>query len=85
MPEVVLLDTGPLVALLDEDEEYQAWATGRIRGLTPPLLTCEAVLTEACFLLKTSRAPVCKCASGFRAVSCDPSPWRKRRSSAPSR
>ena len=52
MPEVVLLDTGPLVALLDEDEEYQAWATGRIRGLTPPLLTCEAVLTEACFLLK---------------------------------
>jgi predicted nucleic acid-binding protein len=52
MPQVTLLDTGPLVALLDEDEEFHAWATGRIRNLTPPLATCEAVLTEACFLLK---------------------------------
>ena len=52
MAAMTLIDTGPLVALLDEDEEYQDWATGRIRSLTPPLLICEAVLTEACFLLK---------------------------------
>lgn len=53
MPEVVLLDTGPLMALLDEDEEHHAWATSRMRGLKPPLATCEAALTEACFLLKS--------------------------------
>lgn len=52
MREIVLLDTGPLVALLDDDEEYHDWATGGTRRVTPPLLTCEAVLTEACFLLK---------------------------------
>ncbi len=51
MPEVALLDTGPLVAVLDGDEEYHDWATHGMRGVTPPLLTCEAVLTEACFLL----------------------------------
>ena len=57
MPKVVLLDTGPLVALLDEDDAHQDWATARMRDLTPPLLTCEAVLTEACYLLRNlSRA-----------------------------
>jgi predicted nucleic acid-binding protein len=52
MPEIVLLDTGPLVALLDEDEEHYAWSTGQMRGFKPPLVICEAVLTETCFLLQ---------------------------------
>ena len=52
MPEVALLDTGPLVALLDDEEEHHAWATARMRSLKPPLLICEAVLTESCFLLQ---------------------------------
>ena len=56
MAEVKLLDTGPLVALLDKDEQYHGWATNRMRGLTPPLVVCEPVLTEACFLLE-SHAP----------------------------
>jgi predicted nucleic acid-binding protein len=51
--EVILLDTGPLVALLDKDEEHHAWAANRMRDLTPPLMVCEAVLTEASFLLKS--------------------------------
>ena len=53
MAEVILLDTGPLVALLDKDEEHYGWATSRMRGLTPPLMVCEAALTETCFLLKS--------------------------------
>lgn len=53
MPEVVLLDTGPLVALLDDDEEFHAWAMDGTRRVTPPLRICEAVLTEACFILKS--------------------------------
>jgi uncharacterized protein len=44
------------VALLDEDEQHHGWATNSMRGLTPPLMVCEAVLTETCFLL-ASHAP----------------------------
>ena len=40
MAEVILLDTGPLVALLDKDEEHYGWATNQMRGLTPPLMVC---------------------------------------------
>jgi predicted nucleic acid-binding protein len=48
----VLLDTGPLVAFLDRREEHHEWARGEFGKLHPPLLTCEAVLTEACWLVR---------------------------------
>jgi predicted nucleic acid-binding protein len=48
----VLLDTGPLVAFLNGRDRYHAWVKGRLASITPPLLTCEAVLSEACFLLR---------------------------------
>ena len=47
----VLLDTGPLVAYLDRREKHHAWAKEEFSALTEPVLACEAVLTEACFLL----------------------------------
>jgi predicted nucleic acid-binding protein len=53
MKPVVLLDTGPLVAYLSNDEAQHNWAVTEIERLEPPLLTCEAVLTEAFFLLKS--------------------------------
>jgi predicted nucleic acid-binding protein len=49
--EETILDTGPLVAFLDSDEEHHQWAAGRFKELKPNFLTCEAVLTEAFFLL----------------------------------
>lgn len=49
---VVLLDTGPLVALINRRERHHAWAAERFGELAPPLETCEAVLSEACFLLR---------------------------------
>ena len=52
MDQVALLDTGPLVSFLAADLEYHAWAVEQWKGLRPPLLTCEPVLTEAAFLLK---------------------------------
>lgn len=47
-----LLDTGPLVAFLNRRERHHAWACEQLKACAAPLLTCEAVLTEAFFLLR---------------------------------
>jgi predicted nucleic acid-binding protein len=47
----VIVDTGPIVALLDADDQQHAWVKTQFARLRPPLLTCEAVLTESCFLI----------------------------------
>jgi predicted nucleic acid-binding protein len=47
----VIVDTGPIVAWLDADDQHHAWVRAQFARLRPPLLTCEAVLTEACFLM----------------------------------
>ena len=49
---VVLCDTGPLVAFLNRRDRYHLWAKNQLAQLAPPLFTCEAVLSEACFLLR---------------------------------
>ncbi len=55
---VTLLDTGPLVAYSNDQDAFHAWAEAQMKHLIPPLVTCEAVLTEACFLLqRTGRSP----------------------------
>ena len=46
-----LLDTGPLVAYINQSDQFHGWAVTQMRHLAPPLLTCEPVLTEACFIL----------------------------------
>jgi predicted nucleic acid-binding protein len=50
MPAAIV-DTGPLVALLDRAERHHDWVSERIGELDPPLLVCEPVLAEAMFLL----------------------------------
>jgi uncharacterized protein len=49
----VILDTGPLVALLNRRDAFHPWAKGRVAQVKPPLLTCEPVLTEAFHLLRS--------------------------------
>jgi uncharacterized protein len=46
-----IVDTGPLVALLDRAERYHRWVVDRVEELDPPLLVCEPVLAEAMYLL----------------------------------
>jgi predicted nucleic acid-binding protein len=48
----VLLDTGPLIALIDHRDQHHVWVQSRFAEILPPLLTCEAVLTEACYLAR---------------------------------
>ena len=47
----VILDTGPLVALLNHRDVHHPWALVAAQNLRPPLYTCEAVITEAYHLL----------------------------------
>ena len=49
----VLLDTGCIVALLDRSERHHETCKEAMLELVEPLATCEAVITEACFLLRS--------------------------------
>ncbi|NJM74236.1 MAG: type II toxin-antitoxin system VapC family toxin [Scytonema sp. RU_4_4] len=48
----VLLDTGPLVGFLKRQDQFHSWIIAQWASIEPPLLTCEAVISEACFLLR---------------------------------
>ena len=47
-----ILDTGPLVGALDCDDQWHAWAAAEFATIRQPALTCDAVISEACFLLR---------------------------------
>jgi predicted nucleic acid-binding protein len=46
-----IVDAGPLVAFLSARDHYHAWTKDAFATVTPPALTCEAVLAEAWHLL----------------------------------
>ena len=48
----IVVDTGPLVAYLNRGDRWHRWSASQMAALRPPLLTCEPVLTEACFLIQ---------------------------------
>ena len=47
-----IVDTGPLVALLNLRDAYHVWARDLLDTVEPPLWTCEAVISEACHLVR---------------------------------
>ena len=58
MSRRVLLDTGPLVAALNRRDQDHKWAVEQFRKGPLPFLTCEAVLTEAAYMLSGNGADV---------------------------
>ena len=48
----VLVDTGVIVALLDRSERSHARCVAVMEGFERPLVTCEAVIAESCYLLR---------------------------------
>lgn len=51
----VIVDTSILIALIDQRDSHHEWARQQLGGIASPLLTCEAVISEAWFLLKRVR------------------------------
>lgn len=50
-PAGILLDTGPIVALLSESDASHTRARQLFAECAPPFRCCEAVIAEACFLM----------------------------------
>jgi len=46
-----IIDTGPLIGFIDADDQWHAWSVARFNELPGPFLTCEAVISEATYLL----------------------------------
>lgn len=69
-PPGVLLDTGPLVALLSKNDANHARARELFARCAPPFRSCEAVVAEACFLMRKvhTAGPADVVALGARSV-----------------
>lgn len=48
----VIVDTGPLVAAINRRDAFHPWMLDMLAQIESPMLTCEAVISEACFLLR---------------------------------
>jgi predicted nucleic acid-binding protein len=48
----VLVDAGPLAALVNSRDRYHDWVRSQFAEIIPPVLTCESVISEACFLVR---------------------------------
>ncbi len=67
----ILLDTGPLVALLAESDSRHRLCVATLASLPPPLLTCWPVLTEAAWLLRKQYRPLDRIADAEAAGMFD--------------
>ena len=47
-----LLDAGPLAAVANRRDQHKTWAIRTLDRLDAPILTCEAVISEAWFLTR---------------------------------
>jgi predicted nucleic acid-binding protein len=48
----IVVDTGPLVAFCNARDGMHEWTLRSFAAIDDTMLTCEAVISEACFLLK---------------------------------
>ncbi len=51
-----IADTGFVVGALDMADQWHEWAAQQFSAIGSPALTCEAVISEACFQLRHSPA-----------------------------
>jgi uncharacterized protein len=63
--ERVLIDAGPIIAILSEHDEHHHRCRQALTALVPPLFTCWPVIAEAAWLLRKRPDTVAKMFEGF--------------------
>jgi uncharacterized protein len=66
-----IADTGFLVAFISSNDRYHDWAVSLAEDQTEPLLTCESVLSEAAFHLRSSDAALALVSQQLVALAFD--------------
>jgi uncharacterized protein len=66
-----IADTGFLVALLETHDYHHTWAAEVAEGIEWPILTCESVLSETAFHLRSSELPLRLVQNGMLRVAFD--------------
>jgi len=66
-----IADTGLIVAFGNRSDDYHEWAVDIAGGVTEPLLTCEAVLGEAAFHLRSTPFVLSLLEDGFLRLAFD--------------
>lgn len=61
----MLIDTGPIVAILLESDEHHQVCVEQLRHTKAPLLTCWPVITEAAWLLREYHGAILKLLASF--------------------
>jgi uncharacterized protein len=75
VPGELLLDTGPLVALLDSSERSHRACVAFYRDWTGPIVTTEAVVTETTHLLAATRLDATRALEFFLRGGALVAPW----------
>lgn len=66
-----IADTGLLVAFANRHDSHHRWAVSIAEKVTEPLLTCEAVLAETAFHLRSVSITLAMLADGLIALGFD--------------
>jgi uncharacterized protein len=66
-----IADTGFLVAFANANDKHHKWAAQLARGVTEPLLTCEAVIAETAFHLESAAVALAMINEGLVALTFD--------------
>ena len=68
-----IADTGFIVAFANRNDQYHQWAVELAAQVTEPLLTCEAVLAEAAFHLRSPETVLALVREGLLVLAFDAS------------